>query len=836
MKAIAEYFRDLAADDRYFGAEPPQPDADMLARIAQKEISRRVDARADGTGIHLRAGSTTPALAPAQDAPDAQPVPEAEAPAAPLAEPAPEPVQEPIPVAETVEPAPVQAAPQAASLAPTDDALAAKLARIRAVVDRNDAVVAEPEQPVEVPSADLFDQHADTPAPVEATAAEAIDQAIDLDEDTLDAVNTALSDDSADTSMVQEFMAAPVEDMPVETMPAEDIFVPEETNEIPADWNVDQGNVDQGQDFAEAEDQPEELAAETLDLDAPMVEPQDAPQGDVWAETPAADLYVEDQPVADAPVAQMDVAQMDDVAQMEPVAEDTWSQDSIVQADAPADGAYASDAPADDTFANDDFAFETSEQDATIEDAPVQDAFVQDAPIQDAIVLPVLPEMAMDDSDDDASDDSPAMILPEDSRIEMPIQGEAMPEEAADAVAEALTEETTDETDEQVDVQAEDIVAETPAPSAEDDSNVFRTIDWDSDDTEDDPEDADDATIQNILGDLHPRHEAAVQAAASGPVTRVIKVKRAELEKAIATGSLEEVSDETPAEAPAAPKSSLSPEDEADLQAELDAVAAELAEAQAALNPPDEDDAPMSTALDRPRERGVERIDNNEPDVSRLMAEADSKMDEPETSSRREAYSHLRAAVAAAEAEETLSPETEDQDAADAAYREDLASVVRPRRPEGTALARPRRPAAIEARPAPLKLVAEQRVDADTILPQRGPIRPRRVAAESQGPIEATEGQPGGFAAFAHEVGARDLHELLEAAAAYMSFVEGWDQFSRPQLMTRVKQVNAAGFNREDGLRTFGQLLREGKIEKTSGGRFTASDQIGYRPAHQAAG
>ena len=45
-----------------------------------------------------------------------------------------------------------------------------------------------------------------------------------------------------------------------------------------------------------------------------------------------------------------------------------------------------------------------------------------------------------------------------------------------------------------------------------------------------------------------------------------------------------------------------------------------------------------------------------------------------------------------------------------------------------------------------------------------------------------------------------------------------------------MREVMGDDYTREDGLRAFGQLLREGKLIRLSGGRFTVSDGIGFQP------
>ena len=54
MQLVAEYFRKLSADDRYFGGEPLQPDASKLHQIAMSANPNRIDAEVSDNSVILR--------------------------------------------------------------------------------------------------------------------------------------------------------------------------------------------------------------------------------------------------------------------------------------------------------------------------------------------------------------------------------------------------------------------------------------------------------------------------------------------------------------------------------------------------------------------------------------------------------------------------------------------------------------------------------------------------------------------------------------------------------------------------------------------------------------
>ena len=704
MKAIAEYFRDLSSEDRYFGAEPAQPDAEMLAHIAQKEISRRVEARQQDGQIVLSAQTPEDPAAPAQPAPAPEAAETPKAPAAPQ--------------------------PQVSSTAAGPSVVSTSFA---------------PRRPKEISAYyDAYRINALKSAEAEAAPAPQAEAAAPRDE------------------VVSRDVAAPKpEATQAEAAPASAAPAPE-VDIVPG--------------------QPDE------DVEAFFA---DSPRNEVTVDDQDAEI----QPVA-APVVDSIAAKLQRIRAV------------VANQDAPA-------APQPQVFDDEDTIDAEDSTDDVIANA------IND--IQGAL-----------DADDTVED------IAQSSDLEA---------EAEEDVAAAQ------ESEEQHEVVAADEVEEADAAQV------------DADETGEAEED-------------------------TAPRGRVLKVKRADIDRAIAEGELEEVEEDAPAvldkpEKPALriqrdPESTLSDEDEEDLARELAELEATLSSAAAdtLTDAPeeaeeavaDEDDAPEEETAEEdsqedtaqeetldidvseddaeevqaevqadtaaepeaeapkaaPQRRSLPTLDaDSGPDMNRLLAETDNQMDEPEAATRRDAITHLRAAVAAKKADMALgAPDAAERE--NNAYRSDLAEVVKPRRPASTT-ARTERPA--EPRPAPLKLVAAQRIDTDQ--PRNvAPVRPRRVAAVAPAPVP----QAGGFAEFAEEMGATQLPDLLEAAAAYMAFVEGMDDFSRPQLMNTVRQGGAEDFSREEGLRSFGQLLRTGKLQKLEGGRFKASEQIGFQPDARAAG
>ncbi len=256
------------------------------------------------------------------------------------------------------------------------------------------------------------------------------------------------------------------------------------------------------------------------------------------------------------------------------------------------------------------------------------------------------------------------------------------------------------------------------------------------------------------------------------------------------------------------------------------------------------------------------RIETDDADqaVSRLMAQTNTAMDGVEIKRRQSAMAHLKAAVVATEADRQIAPAQPKADRIDP-YRHDLESVVRPLRVE----------TAPADRPQPLVLVSEQRIDRSPKAPAPvvaapvvhtsvvdtprvvAPVRPRRITSGSQAialHADSLLGLPQddleddtendteaaraanlfsdaeSFGDFADRLGATELPDMLEAAAVYCAQVLGSPQFSRPMVLSQLATLpEAAEFSREDGLRVFGTLMRQGRIAKIKHGQFAVTDR-----------
>lgn len=369
--------------------------------------------------------------------------------------------------------------------------------------------------------------------------------------------------------------------------------------------------------------------------------------------------------------------------------------------------------------------------------------------------------------------------------------------------------------------------------------------DWEDLDDEDDEDDEPAMTAQVEISAVAMKIEiettdreddAAIQP--RRPVARVIKVRRATAEEA-----------RQPIEVPG--ESTLSDEDEAELAAELAEVQADAEQEAAATDPlaieTDEQPADRIAPRKDPVRTAFDDVDMSETDVAidRILEKTNTQLKSGEATRRRSAIQHLKAAVQATRADREAAGEiVEDDDPRDA-YLEDLARVVRPRRPgaEGETASR---------RMAPLVLVSEQRIDERRDEPAgkdhaegRGkpdtthPVRPRRVtkgnlalspdlslvedAVSAQGDTPEPAPLIEGFRHYLEDSDAEGTEEMFEAALAFVTQEVGRANATRPQLMTLVMNASS-GIGREDALNAFSVLLRDGRIERVKRGQFVLGE------------
>lgn len=702
MKAIAEYFRDLAAGDRYFGAEPPTPDAAMLHRIAEREIRSRVEAKIQDNGVILRAGE-------AADLPAAEP-------------------------------------PRPALLDgdSTAESVAARLQRIRArhtgaieAATTTSATIAAHALPEAAPESYDEDEHAEA-APLANTVIAEPDHAETPDE------SEALAIAETDLAAADLLASALIEDV-------------DQTADLEAEAAVLAGLM---------EDLPEDAAplldttGEPVDLPEDMIRSDDSFDEDAFLSALAADD-------ADTAVEVSD-KDHDDLTLDELLAEE------IGAVQAPNELVEDKATPVTEAATFADYA---DADDLTLEEQPEPTAAPADTVIAKA--------------------DQPA----EPEAIDEP---EPALQPAARARARVIRIRRADPAPAEAPVVAE--VA--PEPAAE--------------------------------------PEAVLSAEAEAALQAELAALEAEIEDVAEAVQVMQMSDDLGTQNP-------------DLRA--------LQELVAELSPSKTYQQSYGQAFEEIPSTGTSAEDDA---VSRLIALANSEMDGEETRRRQSAIAHLKAAVVATHADRALSANGESAETGRLEpYRDDLERAVRPRRPVSETTT-PCPPRDLGSRPTPLVLVSAQRIDAAAASKPRVvmPVRPRRVSGGSalQRRVAEPESEPQvassatalvmqnsdqtsydeddifapgetenvfadatSFQDFADQLGAVALPDLLEAAAVYCAEILQRPEFSRPLVMRQLSALpNQSDTAREDYLRGFGTLLRQGRITKVKRGMFALTDRSPY--------
>ncbi len=753
MKAIAEYFRDLAAGDRFFGAEPPQPDADMLHRIAEQTIRAQVNAEVADNGLILR-----------QAEPGATPAPA----------PAPEQVEE-------VTPAERFGA----------NTVAEKLQRIRAVV-ANEAT-----RPAYVE-----EDYSEDTAPAAFVAPEI--KAVDDNDDEIDLSSvmedTDTSEDEADAEAEAQAKAE---------------------EEARAQAEAEAKAEEEARAAAEAEAKAEEEAR----IAAEKAEEEARAQAEAEAK---AEEEARAEAEAKAKAEEEARAQAEAEAKAEEEARAAAEEEARKAAEAEAKAEEEARAAAEAAAKAEEEAREKAEAEAKAEEEARAEAEAQAKAEEEA--------RAQAEAEAKAEEEARAAAEAEAAEVETDDTDVAASDEASDEIAE---DENEAEFEEPLPTPRRRIVVQKisrndlsqPQPVAEDASN----------DDELSPEA--EAALMRELADLEAEtiDSAEETEATDQPVVEdgdaaedaIAAALEAEEDQPV----VDEVSEDAETDEPEVAK--------ADVAEEYEETSDEV---EAASDEADEDDQEAARAA-RLARRSIETEDE-EAALERLMNVTSSRLDNDESSVRRASIAHLKAAVAATKADSTLAEEAAAEEERELdQYRDDLARVVKPGR------ARPRSDSSTSRpRPAPLVLVSEQRVDRpETDAPAiaaTADVRPRRIShgnlalqeeLEEEAEAEDRAGNIFGdeeiesFGEYAARHSALELPDMLEAAAAHYTWVEDQPQFTRPMLMRKIASISDAhAVSREDGLRAFGTLLRQGAIVKDGNGKFAIAATSRFAPEAQS--